>query len=60
MVGRDDNIFKFDHIEFEVCIKYSDVDIQQPEVNTNVKEVGLARAKDWQTGTAGRENILQV
>ena len=28
MVGRDDNMFKFDHIEFEVGIKYPDVEIQ--------------------------------
>ena len=59
MVGRDDNMFKFDRIEFEVGIKYPDVEIQQPEVNTNLKEVGLAGARDWETGTIGKGNVYK-
>lgn len=44
-MGRGDNVFMFGHVKFEVFIEYPDVEIQWPEVNTGMKEVGLDRAR---------------
>lgn len=60
MVGRDNNMLKFDHIEFEVGIKSPDVEIQQPEVNTNQKDVVLAGARDWRLEPQGKRVFTKV
>lgn len=45
-VDRDDGVFPFDYVNFEVFVEYSDVKNQKPERNIDLKGVGQHRDRN--------------
>lgn len=45
-VDRDDSVFPFDYVNFEVFAEHSDVENQRPERNIDMKGIGLHRDSD--------------